>query len=109
MLQGVSGEVPFGAYLTQLFVAHISFTAASSVLLAMAVDCYVAICQPPHYGALLAQCAVRIVAIVTHGACVMVPLVVLLQRLPYCWQRALPHTALLACGVVTCTPTPDRD
>lgn len=107
MLQDVSGEVPFGAYLTQLFVAHISFTAVSSVLMAMAVDCYVAICQPPHYGALLAQCTVGIVAIaiVTHGACVMVPLVVLLQRLPYCGQRALPHTycehmgaALLACG-----------
>ncbi|XP_028717401.1 olfactory receptor 52D1-like [Peromyscus leucopus] len=107
VLWGLSDEISFGGCLAQLFVAHVAFIAESSVLLAMAVDRYVAICQPLRYGALLSQRVVGIVAVaaVTRGACVMVPPVVLLQRLPYCGHRALPHTycehmgvARLACG-----------
>lgn len=107
VLWGLSSEISFGACLAQLFVAHVAFIAESSVLLAMAVDRYVAICQPLRYGALLTQRVIGIVAVaaVTRGACVMAPPVVLLQRLPYCGQRALPHTycehmgvARLACG-----------
>ncbi|KFO36072.1 Olfactory receptor 52D1 [Fukomys damarensis] len=82
VLWGLSSEISFGACLAQLFVAHVAFIAESSVLLAMAVDRYVAICQPLRYGALLTQ-----------------------RRLPYCGQRALPHTYCehmgvdcLACG-----------
>ncbi|KAL1774198.1 olfactory receptor 52D1 [Sigmodon hispidus] len=107
VLWGLSDEISFGGCLAQLFVAHVAFIAESSVLLAMAVDRYVAICQPLRYGALLSQRVVGIVAVasVTRGACVMAPPVVLLQRLPYCGHRALPHTycehmgvARLACG-----------
>nr|XP_020750426.1 olfactory receptor 52D1-like [Odocoileus virginianus texanus] len=107
VLWGLSGEISFQACLAQLFVAHVAFIAESSVLLAMAVDRYVAICQPLRYAALLTQRVVGIVAVaaVTRGACVMAPPVVLLRRLPYCGQRALPHTycehmgvARLACG-----------
>jgi olfactory receptor len=85
----------------------VAFIAESSVLLAMAVDRYVAICHPLHYGAMLTPRVVGIVAVaaVTRSACVMIPPVVLLQRLPYCGQRVLPHTycehmgvACLACG-----------
>ncbi|XP_020917883.1 olfactory receptor 52D1-like [Sus scrofa] len=84
------------------------FIAESSVLLAMAVDHYVAIRQPLRYRALLTQCVVGIVAAVaavTRGDCVVAPPVALLQRLSYCGRRALPHTywehmgvAWLACG-----------
>ncbi|XP_042543082.1 olfactory receptor 52D1-like [Dipodomys spectabilis] len=107
VLWGLSDEISFRACLAQLFVAHVAFIAESSVLLAMAVDRYVAICQPLRYGALLTQRVVGIVAAaaVIRGVCVMTPPVVLLQRLPYCGQRALPHTycehmgvARLACG-----------
>ncbi|XP_007533564.1 olfactory receptor 52D1-like [Erinaceus europaeus] len=107
VLWGLSGEISFGACLAQLFVAHVAFIAESSVLLAMAVDRYVAICQPLRYGALLTQRVVGMVAVaaVTRGTCVMIPPIALLQRLPYCGQRALPHTycehmgvARLACG-----------
>lgn len=51
VLWGLSSEISFGACLAQLFVALIGFIAESSVLLAMAVDRYVAICQPPRSGA----------------------------------------------------------
>ncbi|XP_075831279.1 olfactory receptor 52D1-like [Microtus pennsylvanicus] len=107
VLWGLSDEISFAGCLAQLFVAHVAFIAESSVLLAMAVDRYVAICQPLRYGALLSQRVVGMVAVaaVTRGACVMAPPVVLLQRLPYCGHRALPHTycehmgvARLACG-----------
>ncbi|XP_006870392.1 PREDICTED: putative olfactory receptor 52P1-like [Chrysochloris asiatica] len=45
------------------------------VLLTMAVDCYVAICQRLHDAALLTQHVIGIVAVaaVTRGACVIVP------------------------------------
>lgn len=108
VLWGLSGEISFGACLAQLFVAHVAFIAESSVLLAMAVDRYVAIRQPLRYRALLTQCVVGIVAAVaavTRGDCVVAPPVALLQRLSYCGRRALPHTywehmgvAWLACG-----------
>ncbi|XP_007954356.1 olfactory receptor 52D1-like [Orycteropus afer afer] len=107
VLWGLSGEISFGACLAQVFVTHVAFIAESSVLLAMALDRYVAICQPLHYAALLTQRVVGIVAVaaVARGACVMAPPVALLQRLPYCGRRALPHTycehmgvARLACG-----------
>lgn len=92
--RGLSGEISFQACLAQLFVAHVAFIAESSVLWAMAVDCYMAMCRPLRYGALRAQRVVGIVAVaaVTRGACVMAPPVALLRRLPYCGQRALPHT-----------------
>uniref|UniRef100_A0A8D2BEI0 G-protein coupled receptors family 1 profile domain-containing protein n=1 Tax=Sus scrofa TaxID=9823 RepID=A0A8D2BEI0_PIG len=91
VLWGLSGEISFGACLAQLFVAHVAFIAESSVLLAMAVDRYVAIRQPLRYRALLTQCVVGIVAAVaavTRDDCVVAPPVALLQRLSYCGRRA---------------------
>lgn len=94
VLQGLLDEISFGGCLAQLFVAHVAFIAESSVLLATAVDHYVAVCLPLCYGALLSQRMVGIVAVaaVTRGACVMAPSVVLLQRLPFYGHWVLPHT-----------------
>ncbi|XP_034523505.1 olfactory receptor 52D1-like [Ailuropoda melanoleuca] len=55
VLWGLLWEISFAACLAQLFVTHVTFIAESSVLLAMAVDRYVAICQALRYGALLTQ------------------------------------------------------
>ncbi|KAM9221797.1 olfactory receptor 52D1-like [Dugong dugon] len=101
VLWGLSGEISFGACLAQLFAAHAAFIAESSVLLAMAVDRYVAICQPLCYAAMLTQHVVGTVAVaaVTRGACVMAPSVALLQRLPYCGRRAMPQTYCEHMGV----------
>uniref|UniRef100_A0A452QCK0 G-protein coupled receptors family 1 profile domain-containing protein n=1 Tax=Ursus americanus TaxID=9643 RepID=A0A452QCK0_URSAM len=92
VLWGLSREISFAACLAQLFVTHVTFIAESSVLLAMAVDRYVAICQPLRYGALLTQRVVAIVAVaaVARGACVMVPPVALLQRLNVWKEGGIP-------------------
>lgn len=72
------------------------------MLLAVTVDC-----QPLLYGALLAQHVVGLVALatMTRDVCVMVHPMILLEKLPYCGQWALPHTycehmgvSRLACG-----------
>ena len=94
VLWGLSGEISFQSCLAQLFVAHVAFITESLVLLAMAMDRYVAICQPLRYGALLTQRVVGIVAVaaVTRGACVMAPLVGLLQRTALLWAAGpAPH------------------
>ena len=75
----------------------------------MAVDCYVYICQPLCYEALLSPPVVGIVAVSCDSWCLCHGIhpnpVVLLQRLPYCGHWALPHIycehmgmARLACG-----------
>lgn len=40
------GEMAFDACITQMFFIHVAFVAESGILLAMAFDCYVAICTP---------------------------------------------------------------
>ncbi|XP_001374527.3 olfactory receptor 52D1-like [Monodelphis domestica] len=107
VLWGFSGEISFGACLAQLFFAHVAFVAESSVLLTMALDRYLAICWPLHYGTLLTPRVVGAAGVVAlvRGMCVMAPPIVLLQKLPYCGRRAIPHTycehmgvARLSCG-----------
>ncbi|KAM9034623.1 olfactory receptor 52D1-like [Sarcophilus harrisii] len=107
VLWGFSGEISFRACLAQLFFAHVAFVAESSLLLTMAVDRYLAICRPLHYGTLLTPRVVGAAGVIAlvRGTCVMAPPVVLLQQLPYCGRKAIPHTycehmgvARLSCG-----------
>uniref|UniRef100_A0A4X2KAV5 G-protein coupled receptors family 1 profile domain-containing protein n=1 Tax=Vombatus ursinus TaxID=29139 RepID=A0A4X2KAV5_VOMUR len=97
VLWGFSGEISFGACLTQLFFAHVAFVAESSVLLTMALDRYLAICWPLHYGTFLTPRVVRAAGMVAlaRGACVMAPPVVLLQQLS---PHPDPHSLSLKCS-----------
>uniref|UniRef100_A0A7N4NLX1 G-protein coupled receptors family 1 profile domain-containing protein n=1 Tax=Sarcophilus harrisii TaxID=9305 RepID=A0A7N4NLX1_SARHA len=89
VLWGFSGEISFRACLAQLFFAHVAFVAESSLLLTMAVDRYLAICRPLHYGTLLTPRVVGAAGVIAlvRGTCVMAPPVVLLQQLPYCGRK----------------------
>ncbi|XP_044524831.1 putative olfactory receptor 52P1 [Gracilinanus agilis] len=102
---GVS-DITFGACAAQMFFIHGFSAVESGILLAMAIDRYVAICRPLHYGTLLPLGTVGRMgmAAVLRGLGLMTPLTCLLGRLRYCgWVIAhsyCEHMAVvkLACG-----------
>uniref|UniRef100_A0A8C2T0K0 Olfactory receptor n=2 Tax=Coturnix japonica TaxID=93934 RepID=A0A8C2T0K0_COTJA len=100
-------EISFDACITQMFFTHFSFIVESSVLLAMAFDRYVAICDPLRYTSTLTPSVIGKIALtaVLRGFCIMFPPIFLLKRLPYCGHNVMPHTycehmgiARLACA-----------
>ncbi|XP_005290095.4 olfactory receptor 52B2-like [Chrysemys picta bellii] len=105
-----AGEISFAACLTQMFFIHVSFTAESAILLAMAFDRYVAICEPLRYTAVLTKSVIGKMglAVVTRSFCFIFPLIFLLKQLKFCRTNLLPHTycehmgiARLACDDIT--------
>nr|XP_006129945.1 olfactory receptor 52B2-like [Pelodiscus sinensis] len=105
-----AGEISFAACLTQMFFIYVSFTSESGILLAMAFDRYVAICNPLRYTTLLTKPVVGKIglAVLTRSVGVFFPYVFLLKRLKFCRTNLLPHTycqewaiAQLACNDIT--------
>ncbi|KAM9169416.1 olfactory receptor 52B2-like [Pangshura tecta] len=110
-----AGEISFAACLTQMFFIHMffvhfGFVAESAVLLAMAFDRYVAICDPLRYTTILTNVKIGKIAtaIVIRSFCIIVPDVFLLKWLPFCRSNVLPHSycehigvARLACADIT--------
>ncbi|KAF4009149.1 hypothetical protein G4228_000724 [Cervus hanglu yarkandensis] len=96
-----SQEITFTDCLTQMFFLHFSFVVDSAILLAMALDRYVAICFPLRYTTVLApQVIIKlVVGIVVRSFLVILPDVFLLKRLPFCGTRIIPHTYCEHIGV----------
>nr|XP_004650777.3 olfactory receptor 52E8 [Jaculus jaculus] len=102
-------ELCFGCCVAQVFCIHFFTVMESIVLLAMGFDRYVAICNPLRYTMILTN---RIIAgigvvMVVRSLCMIVPIIFLLLRLPYCGHRIIPHTycehmgvARLACASI---------
>ncbi|ETE61652.1 hypothetical protein L345_12594, partial [Ophiophagus hannah] len=102
-----AGEIQFNTCLTQMFFIHALCMMESAVLLAMAVDRYVAICFPLRYnsffsGSLVAQMEI---AAVVRGTLLMCPCPFLIKRLSFCQTNVIHHTycehmavVKLACG-----------
>lgn len=102
--------IAFEACVTQVFFVHTMFVGESAILLAMAFDRFVAICNPLHYATVLTWPVVgRIgLAIVTRSFCIIFPVIFLLKRLPFCGTNLIPHSycehigvARLACADIT--------
>nr|XP_005290097.2 olfactory receptor 52B2-like [Chrysemys picta bellii] len=105
-----AGEISFAACLTQMFFIHVSFIAESAILLAMAFDRYVAICDPLRYTIMLTKSVIGKMglAVVTRSFCLIFPLIFLVKQLKFCRTNLLPHTycehmgiARLACDDIT--------
>ncbi|XP_074046991.1 olfactory receptor 52B2-like [Macrotis lagotis] len=103
-------DITFDACVTQVFFVHVMFVGESAILLAMAFDRYVAICDPLRYSMILTLPVVgrMAFAVVVRSFCIIFPVIFLLKRLPFCRTNVIPHSycehigvARLACADIT--------
>uniref|UniRef100_A0A8C6C687 G-protein coupled receptors family 1 profile domain-containing protein n=1 Tax=Monodon monoceros TaxID=40151 RepID=A0A8C6C687_MONMO len=89
-----AGEISLDGCATQIFFIHATFIAESGILLAMAFDCYVAICDPLRYVRVpCCEVIIRVgLVVVLRSFSVILPDVFLVKRLPLCHSNVLPHT-----------------
>ncbi|XP_074673152.1 olfactory receptor 52I2-like [Strix aluco] len=89
-----STEIGYVACFVQMFLVHSTTSEESGVLLAMAVDRYVAICHPLRYQVILNRQTIAQIglSIVGRALLFMVPLTVMVTNLPYCHSRVVPHS-----------------
>ncbi|XP_036282774.1 olfactory receptor 52E2 [Pipistrellus kuhlii] len=87
-------EIIFDACLTQMFFIHKFTLMESSVLLAMAYDRYVAICNPLQYSTILTNKIVSVIGlgVVVRAFIFVIPFIFLILRLPFCGNHVIPHT-----------------
>ncbi|XP_034617403.1 olfactory receptor 52E4-like [Trachemys scripta elegans] len=89
-----SREINFSACLTQLYFIHSFSGMESGIFVAMAVDRYVAICNPLRHSTILTNPMVAKIglAILLRGGMLALPYPFLVRRWPYCRTNVIPHT-----------------
>lgn len=94
------------ACFTQMFFIHGASVVRSALLVAMAFDRFVAVCEPLRYNTILSRSLVGRLGLVAlaKGVILILPMPLLLQRLTFC-HRIIPHTycdhmavVKMACG-----------
>ncbi|XP_067414396.1 olfactory receptor 52K1-like [Emydura macquarii macquarii] len=105
-----SREISFNTCLVQMFFLHSFFNVESGVLVAMAFDRYVAICNPLRYTTILTNSVIAIIGLVAlaRPVFIRIPLYVFLRRLSFCRSHVIAHcycdhmaVVKLACGNTT--------
>ncbi|XP_068090051.1 olfactory receptor 51G2-like [Hyperolius riggenbachi] len=92
-----SVKLSLAVCLAQMFFVHFLSVAESSVLLVMAYDRLVAICNPLRYSSLLTNQLIRRLGLFTvlRGLAVMLPIPIMLKRSSLCKGTALSHAFCL--------------
>ncbi|XP_007053038.2 olfactory receptor 52D1 [Chelonia mydas] len=103
-------SITVGGCLTQMFFLHVVFAVQSAVLVTMAFDRYIAICNPLRYSTILTNARIAKLGLVglIRAVLFILPLPLLLSRQPFCANRIIPHTycehmavAQISCGDTT--------
>ncbi|XP_074835068.1 olfactory receptor 52N2-like [Carettochelys insculpta] len=103
-------SITLGGCLTQSFFLHMLSVMYSAILVIMAFDRYVAICNPLRYATIVSNARIAKLGLVglIRAVLLMLPLPLLLSRLPFCASHTIPHTycehiavAKISCGDIT--------
>ncbi|XP_039384017.1 olfactory receptor 52R1-like [Mauremys reevesii] len=88
-----SREIHFSACLTQMYFIHCFFEMESGILVAMALDRYVAICDPLRHSTILTNPVVAKIclAVLLRGCVVILPIPILARQWPYCRTNIIPQ------------------
>ncbi|MEJ1274085.1 olfactory receptor 630 [Cricetulus griseus] len=97
VLWSISQEIQFNICVGQMFLIHTFSFTESSVLLAMALDRYVAICHPLRYAIILTpKLIVKIgIAALLRSSILIIPLMARLAFFPFCRSHVLSHSYCL--------------
>ncbi|XP_044141307.1 olfactory receptor 52N2-like [Bufo gargarizans] len=87
-------EITFVSCFIQMFFIHCFSSIESGILLAMAFDRYMAICNPLHYRSALTNTLIVkiVVALVIRSTVIVIPCSWMASRLPYCQSHHIPHS-----------------
>ncbi|XP_038234705.1 putative olfactory receptor 52P1 [Dermochelys coriacea] len=106
--------ITVGGCLTQMFFLHMVSIMQSAVLVTMAFDRYVAICNPLRYATILTNLRIVKLGLVglIRAVLLILPLPLLLSRQPFCANHIIPHTycehiavVKMSCGDTTVNRT----
>ncbi|KAM7179236.1 olfactory receptor 52N2-like [Macrochelys suwanniensis] len=89
-----SREIDFSACLTQMYFIHCLPVMASGIIVALAFDRYVAICDPLRHSTILTNPVVAKIglAVGLRGGVLILPFPFLARQRPYCRSNIIPHT-----------------
>ncbi|XP_034618381.1 olfactory receptor 52R1-like [Trachemys scripta elegans] len=89
-----SREIDFNACLTQMYFIYCFLVMDSGILVAMALDRYVAICDPLRHSTILTSPVVAKIGLVMvlRGIMLILPYPFLARRWPYCRINIIPHS-----------------
>ncbi|XP_044858571.1 LOW QUALITY PROTEIN: olfactory receptor 52E4-like [Mauremys mutica] len=89
-----SREINFSACLTQMYFIHCFSAMESGIFVALALDRYVAICDPLRHSSTLTNSVVAKIglAVVLRSGILALPYPFLVRRWPYCRTNIIPHS-----------------